>query len=44
MSTDAAEAWDLELRKRIEEVEAGTATLVDAEDVVSNVRARLASR
>ncbi|MED5601573.1 MAG: addiction module protein [Alloalcanivorax venustensis] len=37
---DVAEAWDIELCRRINEVEAGKAQLLDAEDVLARIRAR----
>ena len=36
-----AEAWDIEICRRINEIEAGTAELLDVDDVLSKVRARL---
>tara|TARA_R100000353_G_scaffold89567_2_gene66231 strand:+ start:157 stop:399 length:243 start_codon:yes stop_codon:yes gene_type:complete len=38
---DVAEAWDIELCRRINEVEAGKAQLLDVEDVLARVRARI---
>ena len=37
---DVAEAWDIELCRRINEVEAGKAQLLDAEGVLARIRAR----
>lgn len=39
---DVAEAWDIELCRRINEIEAGHAQLPDVEDVLARVRARIA--
>lgn len=39
---DAAKAWDIELCRRINEIEAGNATLLDADDVLTRARSRLA--
>ena len=36
-----AEAWDIEICRRINEIEAGTAELLDVDEVLSKVRARL---
>ena len=38
---DVAEAWDIELCRRINEVEAGKAQLLDVEDVLTRIRARI---
>lgn len=38
---DVAEAWDIELCRRINEVEAGKAQLLDVEDVLARIRARI---
>ena len=38
---DVAEAWDIELCRRINEVEAGKAQLLDVEDVLPRIRARV---
>ncbi len=38
---DVAEAWDIELCRRINEVEAGKAQLLDVEDVLPRIRARI---
>lgn len=38
---DVAEAWDIELCRRINEVEAGKAELLDVEDVLARIRARI---
>jgi putative addiction module component (TIGR02574 family) len=37
---DAARAWDIELCRRINEIEAGNASLLDADDVLARVRKR----
>lgn len=38
-----AEAWDIEICRRINEIESGKATLLDADEVLSRVRARIGS-
>lgn len=38
-----ARAWDIELCRRINEIEAGTAHLLDVDEVLANARARLGS-
>lgn len=38
---DVAEAWDIELCRRINEVEAGKAQLLDVDDVLARTRARM---
>ncbi len=38
---DVAEAWDVELCRRINEVESGKAQLLDVEDVLARIRARI---
>lgn len=38
---DVAEAWDIELCRRINEVEAGKAQLLDVDDVLARIRARI---
>jgi putative addiction module component (TIGR02574 family) len=38
---DVAEAWDIELCRRINEVESGKAQLLDVEDVLARTRARI---
>ena len=38
---DAAKAWDIELCRRINEIDAGNAELLDADDVLSRVKERL---
>jgi putative addiction module component (TIGR02574 family) len=38
---DVAEAWDIELCRRINEVESGRAQLLDVEDVLARIRARI---
>lgn len=40
---DVAAAWDVEICRRINEIEAGTATLLDADEVLARARARLKS-
>ena len=39
---DVAEAWDIEICRRINEIEAGQVQLLDVEDVLARVRARIA--
>ena len=36
-----AEAWDIEICRRINEIEAGTAELLDVDEVLNRARARL---
>ena len=38
---DVAEAWDVEICRRINEVEAGKAQLLDVEDVLARIRTRI---
>jgi putative addiction module component (TIGR02574 family) len=38
---DVAEAWDIELCRRINEVESRKAQLLDVEDVLTRIRARI---
>ena len=38
-----AAAWDIEVCKRINEIEAGTAELLDVDDVLTKARERLGS-
>lgn len=38
---DVTEAWDIELCRRINEVESGKAQLLDVEDVLARTRARI---
>jgi len=38
---DVAEAWDIELCRRINEVEAGKAQLLDVKDVLARIRTRI---
>ena len=38
---DVAEAWDIELCRRINEVEGGKVQLLDVEDVLTRIRARI---
>ena len=40
---EVAKAWDIEICRRINEIEAGKAQLLDIDDVLSRARARLAS-
>lgn len=37
----AADAWDAEIVRRVTEIDEGTVTLVDAEEVSNRIRARL---
>ena len=39
--TGVAEAWDIEICRRINEIEAGTAELLDVDEVLNRARARL---
>ena len=39
---DVAAAWDIEICRRINEIEAGKATLLDVDDVLKQTRARIA--
>ena len=39
--SDAAKAWDIELCRRINEIEAGNTTLLDADDVLRQAKERL---
>ena len=39
--SDSAKAWDIELCKRINEIKAGNATLIDADDVLKRAKKRL---
>ena len=36
-----AKAWDIEICRRINEIESGTATLLDVDEVLAKARARL---
>jgi putative addiction module component (TIGR02574 family) len=38
---NVAAAWDIEICRRINEIEAGRATLLDIDDVLTRVRARI---
>ena len=38
---DVTEAWDIELCRRINEVESGKAQLLDVEEVLARIRARI---
>lgn len=40
---EVAQAWDIEVCRRINEIEAGTARLLDVDEVLARVRARLNS-
>ena len=40
---DAADAWDKEILRRLSQVEAGTATLIDREEFRRRMRARIAA-
>ncbi|MEX2365699.1 MAG: addiction module protein [Pseudohongiellaceae bacterium] len=37
----AARAWDIEICRRVNEIEAGTALLLDVDEVLARARARL---
>lgn len=39
---DAAEAWEREILRRLGQIEAGTATLIDREELRRRMRARMA--
>jgi len=41
--TEVAKAWDIEICRRINEIEAGKAQLLDVDDVLAKARARLGS-
>ena len=41
VETDVAEAWDTEICRRINEIEAGKAKLLNVEEVLANARARI---
>jgi putative addiction module component (TIGR02574 family) len=38
---DATEAWNTEIARRIAEIDAGTITLIDADEVTQKIRSRL---
>ena len=38
---DAAQAWDIEICRRINEIEAGNATLLEPNDVIARVKKRV---
>lgn len=38
---DAADAWDMEILRRLAEIDAGTARLIDREELRRRMRARL---
>lgn len=38
---DAARAWDKEIVRRIEEIDSGDATLLDAREVLADIRKRI---
>jgi len=40
---EVAQAWDIEVCRRINEIEAGTVQLLDVDEVLARVRARLNS-
>jgi len=40
---DAAQAWNVEICRRINEIESGSATLLDADEVINRVKARISS-
>ena len=40
---EVAKAWDIEICRRINEIEAGKAQLLDVDDVLAKARARLGS-
>ena len=40
---DAADAWDQEILRRLGQIDAGTATLIDRDELRQRMRARLAS-
>jgi putative addiction module component (TIGR02574 family) len=41
---DATEAWDKEIRRRLAEIDAGTAKLIDRDEFRRRMRERLGSR
>ena len=41
VESDAAEAWDREILQRLAEVETGTATLIDREELRRRMRVRM---
>ncbi len=41
--TDAADAWDKEILRRLVEIDAGTATLIDRDELRRRMRARVHS-
>ena len=41
VDADAAEAWEKEILRRLAEVDAGTATLIDREELRRRMRARM---
>ena len=43
LEQDVAKAWDIEICRRINEIESGTAELLDADDVLARARARIRS-
>lgn len=43
VESGVAEAWDIEICRRINEIEAGTAKLLDVDEVLKRARARLGS-
>lgn len=38
---DVADAWDKEIVRRINEIDSGSAVLLDASDVISDIRKRI---
>ena len=44
VDTDAAEAWEKEILRRLAEVESGTATLIDREELRRRMRARMSEK
>ena len=38
---DVADAWDREIIRRIDEIDSGNATLLDASEVISDIRKRI---
>ena len=44
VDTDAAEAWEKEILRRLAEVESGTATLIDRKELRRRMRARMSEK
>lgn len=42
--TDAAEAWEKEILRRLAEVDSGTATLIEREELRRRMRARMSGK